>query len=424
MTVDLQTATTTTSHDHGSQTHEESHAQAQTQGLGYDAQSAALSPTASHTTQPHMDQSRMGIFLVGWTSGQVNELFSGMAAYAGIRCNFNAATFEMTFSGEDRARMAARKAEGRWSQGMHEAWKAALVGAPRHSVVIGAQKGDTDLVRGGYAGPDAMVLDMLDIGTFAGETTRAEESFNIYWVMTHELLGHFYLGLGHGEGYKSYDINTYDYSKDETLIQMNEWRMEMGLPVRLQHPPRVEGAKRTYIFVDAYPGQPTIDVNATEPDPNVKLPPLADRKRRFAELRGKIQNQLSRPDSVDVQFYPEVHFTDDDSDAQGNALPGRGSVLPNLSWGSRRDEVRLAQQKLNEHGAGIASDGKALDEDAIFGRLTHKATRGFQGTHGCQVDGIIGPETWSALLGYQVMTREQYRARRKGERHAHNHNHA
>ncbi|MFT5434570.1 MAG: peptidoglycan hydrolase-like protein with peptidoglycan-binding domain, partial [Myxococcota bacterium] len=110
-------------------------------------------------------------------------------------------------------------------------------------------------------------------------------------------------------------------------------------------------------------------------------------------------------------------------DALGVDLPGRGNVLPTLGWGSRHARVNLAQEKLNEHGAGLESGSEPLDIDGIFGAKTNRATRWFQGNHGCAVDGLIGTETWSALLGYQVMTRADRRARRAGEHH-HNHHHA
>ena len=352
-----------------------------------------------------------GIFLVGWTQSQVDELVRGLSGFAGIRAQWDPTTKLLVYLGPDEAKIQVRQAEGRWSQGMHDAWADAIGRSPRHSVVIGAQEGDTDDVRGGYAIPanSVMVLDMMDIGTFAGETTRAEQSFNLYWVMTHELLGHFYLGLGHGEDYESYDVSTYSYEDDETLQVMNDWRTDLGLPIRLMHPPRVEGQTRTYIFVDAYPGQPDIDLDATAPDPNVSLPPVAERQQRFEELRARMAGNLSRPEGTDIQYYPEVHMVDDDSDAQGNNLPGRGEVLPLLRWGSHGDRVRLAQEKLNEDGAELGVDG-------IFGRLTYKATVAHQKAYGLQVDGLIGPETWSSLLGYQVATQADIDARRAGVR--------
>lgn len=372
------------------------------------APDAAVAPAAA---ADYRDESFPGIFLVGWTSAQADEFLRGLAGFAGIRAAWDPATKLLTLVGVDEARKQARIAEGRWSQAMHDAWVDAISRSPRHSVVIGAQEGDTDEIQGGYAIPanSVMVLDMMDIGTFAGETTRVEQAFNLYWVMTHELLGHFYLGLGHGEHYESYDIGSYHYEEDETLQLMNEWRTELGLPIRLQHPPRVEGQKRTYIFVDAFPGQPDIDLDATSPDTSVALPPIEERRQRFEQLRQRMAGNLSRPEGTDLQYYPEVHMLDDDSDAAGELLPGRGEVLPLLRWGSRGDKVRLAQKELNEAGA-------TLDEDGIFGRLTYRATIAFQTERGCKVDGIIGPETWSALLGYQVMTEEDRQARRAGVR--------
>ena len=377
-----------------------------------DASDAAQAPAAANATADYRDASYPGIFLVGWGPAQVDELLRGLAGFAGLRATWDPTTKLLSLAGVDEPRMQARQAEGRWSQGMQDAWADAIARSPRHSVVIGAQAGDTDKVFGGYAIPanSVMVLDMMDIGTFAGETTRAEQSFNLYWVMTHELLGHFYLGLGHGEHYESYDIGSYRYENDETLQLMNEWRMELGLPIRLQHPPRVEGERRTYIFVDAFPGQPDIDLDATTPDTSVALPKLEERRQRFEELRRRMAGNLSRPDGTDLQYYPEVHMLDDDSDAAGQALPGRGEVLPLLRRGSRGDRVRLAQQKLNEAGATLGVDG-------IFGRLTRAATVDFQTERGLQkIDGLIGPETWSALLGYQVMTEEDRTARRSGVR--------
>lgn len=388
------------------------------EGQGYAVQRKALN-AVQHKKPPakkprYQDPSAMGIFLVGWTPAQVANLQKEFAAYAGLKVAWDPATFELTYVGVDAARKAARVAEGRWSAGMHKAWVDALVSAPRHSVVIGAQTGDFDDVRGGYASSKAMVLDMVDLASFKGDTQRVQASFNTYWVLTHELLGHFYLKTDHGRahGYKSYDIKSYKYEHDETLQIMNRWRIEMGLPVRLQHPPRVEGQKRSYIFVDAYPNQPSIDINAKTPDPNVKLPPVAERKKKFDALRAKVQNHLKVPAGLDVKYYPEASFIDDDSDASGKNLPGRGSVLPLLFWGcSHKDETKLCQTKLNERGHGLKVDG-------IFGKNTNRAVRSFQGSKPdpIKVDGLVGKNTWSKLLGYRVATQKDLDDRAAGLR--------
>ena len=70
-------------------------------------------------------------------------------------------------------------------------------------------------------------------------------------------------------------------------------------------------------------------------------------------------------------------------------------------------EVATAQTKLNEFGAGQAANGAPLAVDELFGPLTDAATRQFQTAHTCDEDGKIGPQTWTALLGYPVMTPEQ-----------------
>ena len=59
--------------------------------------------------------------------------------------------------------------------------------------------------------------------------------------------------------------------------------------------------------------------------------------------------------------------------------------------GSRGEAVKLAQQKLNEHGY-------SCDVDGIFGRGTAAAAVAFQRAKGLDADGIIGRGTWAALL--------------------------
>lgn len=52
--------------------------------------------------------------------------------------------------------------------------------------------------------------------------------------------------------------------------------------------------------------------------------------------------------------------------------------------------VKLLQQRL-----GIVDDGQ-------FGAGTEKAVRAYQKKHGLIVDGIVGPDTWSSLLGVRA----------------------
>lgn len=63
-----------------------------------------------------------------------------------------------------------------------------------------------------------------------------------------------------------------------------------------------------------------------------------------------------------------------------------------LRWGSRGGNVADLQSGLNQNGARIAEDG-------VFGARTHAAVKDFQRSNGLQVDGVVGPETRSALNG-------------------------
>lgn len=59
--------------------------------------------------------------------------------------------------------------------------------------------------------------------------------------------------------------------------------------------------------------------------------------------------------------------------------------MTTLKQGSRGDEVKILQQKLN------------VDVDGIFGPKTEAAVKDFQKKKGLDVDGIVGPKTWAAL---------------------------
>jgi len=63
-----------------------------------------------------------------------------------------------------------------------------------------------------------------------------------------------------------------------------------------------------------------------------------------------------------------------------------------LYQGSRGERVEDLQQLLNDHGAGLAVDGK-------FGPRTHAAVVDYQRDNGLQVDGRVGPQTRASLNG-------------------------
>ncbi len=54
-------------------------------------------------------------------------------------------------------------------------------------------------------------------------------------------------------------------------------------------------------------------------------------------------------------------------------------------------DVVVTQMMLNFHGA-------TLDTDGYFGPATEEAVRAFQASAGLEVDGLVGPDTFAALL--------------------------
>ena len=72
---------------------------------------------------------------------------------------------------------------------------------------------------------------------------------------------------------------------------------------------------------------------------------------------------------------------------------GTAVTLPLLAQGSRGETVRLAQAALT----GLGYD--AGSADGIFGGNTAAAVKRFQAARGLAADGIVGRDTWHALLG-------------------------
>lgn len=66
---------------------------------------------------------------------------------------------------------------------------------------------------------------------------------------------------------------------------------------------------------------------------------------------------------------------------------------PTLRKGSTGPYVTLAQTELINRGYDLGKWGA----DGQFGAQTEKAVKAFQKDHGLKADGIIGPDTWTAL---------------------------
>jgi hypothetical protein len=93
------------------------------------------------------------------------------------------------------------------------------------------------------------------------------------------------------------------------------------------------------------------------------------------------------------------------SDMAGHPIPGLATNAPALKAAARRPfpgqsttpgdqgaTVKVIQDRLNALGARLAEDGR-------FGPATEAAVKGFQRSHGLEMDGHVGPKTWAALFG-------------------------
>lgn len=67
---------------------------------------------------------------------------------------------------------------------------------------------------------------------------------------------------------------------------------------------------------------------------------------------------------------------------------------PTIKLGSKGSEVKKAQQLLIAKGYSCGTAGA----DGDFGAATYNAVKKFQAANGLEVDGIVGPKTWAALL--------------------------
>jgi peptidoglycan hydrolase-like protein with peptidoglycan-binding domain len=78
----------------------------------------------------------------------------------------------------------------------------------------------------------------------------------------------------------------------------------------------------------------------------------------------------------------------------GDRAKAMSTVIP--PWpvvrrGDRDHPVRTLQRLLGAHNQSVAVDG-------IFGPHTEAAVRAFQATRGLSVDGVVGRQTWHALI--------------------------
>lgn len=82
----------------------------------------------------------------------------------------------------------------------------------------------------------------------------------------------------------------------------------------------------------------------------------------------------------------------------GSSMPENDSVASAFVTKATADnEILLIQQAL-------VNAGYSVDVDGVFGAGTEQAVRSYQGAHGLDTDGIVGPSTFYALTGQQLPT--------------------
>jgi peptidoglycan hydrolase-like protein with peptidoglycan-binding domain len=93
-------------------------------------------------------------------------------------------------------------------------------------------------------------------------------------------------------------------------------------------------------------------------------------------------------DIVDLSLFRRPKLMERDHQAPGGAM---AQQWPQQRRGDRSENVRTAQHLLVHHGQQVVVD-------RIFGPQTEDAVRRFQRDHGLGVDGIVGNQTWPALI--------------------------
>ena len=88
----------------------------------------------------------------------------------------------------------------------------------------------------------------------------------------------------------------------------------------------------------------------------------------------------------------------------GYGVPNFGAApdqLPLLKRGHRGHAVRRVQGLLRAANPGLTDEDLTLGGD--FGPVTERLVKELQNRHGLEVDGIVGPKTWRALLGLRQL---------------------
>ena len=99
-----------------------------------------------------------------------------------------------------------------------------------------------------------------------------------------------------------------------------------------------------------------------------------------------------RTDATVKQFQKDRNLT---VDGIVGSQTWKALLPPTIARGSRGNDVERLQMTLNEMGYSLVGDG-------IFGSNTEAAVKEFQKNSSLEVDGIVGPLTWYALMSTMI----------------------
>lgn len=163
------------------------------------------------------------------------------------------------------------------------------------------------------------------------------------------------------------------------------------------------GTKLVYFSGDPLGGPAAVDVSPTAVGANVDVSVSFVSPADPGTYRSYWQVQSPDGQRFGQQFYvqivvPEPTATPTDTPPPPTNTP-QPTVKPVGDWplyrfGDSGPEVYAIQYLLRVEGYALAADGQ-------FGPQTEASVKSFQGTEGLAVDGIVGPNTWAALVqGY------------------------
>lgn len=115
----------------------------------------------------------------------------------------------------------------------------------------------------------------------------------------------------------------------------------------------------------------------------------------FDDIGGRISG-FGRPsyDDEDDKPEPEPDHDDDEDDDEPKTVSIEMNII---QIGDKGNQVETLQILLNAFGYSD-QDGNKLAVDSIFGSRTDYAVKVFQENHDIEPDGIVGFQTWTALL--------------------------